>query len=204
MSPSLLPRGVQMDSFLAFSWQSPGSESRQYMLCAKGPVGVTSSPPSLLHHRDWDRWYSCQSWRGWASGECVHLKWFSSSGHCCHCCGWDEHSSEPLPQPETMGELGSYCHSLFLEVSTKCFGRWRKAASLLGNLSGTADIGEGVSAVEGYCYHISQRYFYSSRNALVRLFFYFLSLSVSSVSPSLFWINSVWFKYNCSSASEYS
>lgn len=144
------------------------------MVCAEGPMGVTSSPLSLLHLWDWDRWCSCQSWRGWASGKCVDLKQFSSSSRCC---GWDEHGSEVLPCLEPEGELECYCHRFFLEVSTKCFGRWRKGFGWPVKDCWHQRGSQHHGRLRLPLFHNDIRYLGSSRKVLVRLVFYFLALS---------------------------
>lgn len=98
--------------------------SQQCMVCAEGPMGVTSSPPRLLHHEDWDRWCSCQSWRGRTSGKCVDLKQFSRSSRCC---GLMSTVQRCFLVWSLWGNWGGIATVSFLEVWTKCFGRWRKS-----------------------------------------------------------------------------
>lgn len=188
------------DGLTAFSWQSPGSESQRCTFCAEGPVGVTSSSPRLLHHEDWDRWYSCQSWQGWASGECVDIKQFSSHSHCC---GRHEHSSELLPCLEPMGELEWYCHGLSWKWVPNTLEDEEKQTPFWATCQGLLILRRESALWKVTATNISQWYLDSSRKALVRLLYYFLTPSVLSVFPSPFWINNVCFKYNYSSASGY-
>lgn len=156
--------------------------SQQCMVCAEGPMGVTSSPPRLLHHEDWDRWCSCQSWRGRTSGKCVDLKQFSRSSRCCGLMSTVQRCFLVWSLWGNWGGIATVsswkCGPNALEDEEKAFGWpvkdcwYQRGHQHHGRLM--------LPLFHNYIWYLG-----SSRKVLVGLVFYFLAFSVSSVSPTL-------------------